>query len=298
MKNILRNRLLTLLLLGVTLIVFIAACDNPTASDSAGGSSGGGDNGAGGNISENIGALVEVPAGSFQRDEDEQNISVITRPFRMSEHQITQAQFEAIMGVNPSQYTSGEDAPNRPVERVSWYGAIAFANKLSLAEGLTEVYSIAGVDFATLDYSEIPTSSNDDWDAVTVDWEADGYRLPTEMEWMWAAMGADQDAQSGAMEDGVNRNGYSKPFAGSDGSNSSSDYAWSGTSVSIPRPVGTKQANELGLYDMSGNVWEWTWDWFSGGALSPELFDCRNSRGLPWRRYGHMACRERWQHML
>ena len=206
-----------------------------------------------GYTSANIGTLVYVPAGSFQRDDDPENISVITQSFYMSEHQITQSQFEAIMEVNPSNFSTGDDAKDRPVDSVSWYDAIAFANKLSIEEGLTPVYSVSTVsDWAALTYEQIPTSINTDWNNATADWDADGYRLPTEMEWMWAAMGANQDAQPGAIQDGINRTGYSKPFAGHDGTNSIDDYAWyldnidTGNGRTTP-PVGTKLPNELGL---------------------------------------------------
>jgi len=220
-------------------------------------------------ISPNIGTLVYVPAGNFQRDGTPSNISIITQPYRMSQHQITQAQFEAVMGTNPSYFASGDDAPNRPVERVNWYHAIAFANKLSLAEGLTPVYSVSGVNWNTLTFGQIPTALNDpllvDWNAATANWDANGYRLPTEMEWMWAAMGADQDSRPGAIDgEGVNRTGYSKPFAGSNGSNTIDAYAWySNNSGNTTHPVGTKLPNELGLFDMSGNVWDWNWDWYA-----------------------------------
>ncbi len=218
--------------------------------------------------------MVEVPAGSFQRDGTETNISIISQPFHMSEHQITQSQFEAVMGTNPSHFNSHPDSPNKPVEQVSWYDVITFANKLSLLEGLTPVYSVDGIsDWTALGYGEIPTSDNADWNAATADWDADGYRLPTEMEWMWAAMGADQDAQAGAMQEGINRTGYSKPFAGYDGSNVIDDYAWYRENSAVEtHPVGTKLPNELGLYDMSGNVSEWNWDWY-GTYPSGEVTD-------------------------
>lgn len=118
-------------------------------------------------------------------------------------------------------------------------------------------YAVSGVDFATLTYADIPTASSATWDAASVDSSANGYRLPTGMEWMWAAMGAPSDGQNG----GTNTTGYSKAFAGSTGSNVRGDYAWTDeNSNSTTHPVGSKLPNELGLYDMSGNASEWCWD--------------------------------------
>lgn len=224
--------------------------------------------------SGDIGTLQYVPAGRFQRDATATNISVITQPFLMSRNEITRAQFLARMGVDPSlvgQSTGTSD----PVQQVSWYHAIAFANKLSVAEGLTPVYNVAGIsNWADLTYAQVPrgghtTGTEAAWAAVTADWSANGYRLPTEMEWMWAAMGAPVNGQAGA----TNPNGWEKPFAGWVSGANVQDYAWytensrelnaNGTT----EPTGTKLPNELGLHDMSGNVAEWVWDrgdWVSG----------------------------------
>ena len=111
-----------------------------------------------------------------------------------------------------------------------------------------------------------PTTSNTTWNEATATWANTGYRLPTEMEWMWAAMGAPADGQGG----GTSITGYLKVFAGSTGSNVIGDYTVFGyygtetsrTTTERTNPAGTKTANELGLYDISGNVWEWTWDWY------------------------------------
>jgi formylglycine-generating enzyme required for sulfatase activity len=130
----------------------------------------------------------------------------------------------------------------------------------------------------TLD--QIPNlMTNTNWDNATADWSANGYRLPTRMEWIWAAMGAPADGQNGS----TNRTGYAKPFAGSDGSNFIADYAVFGygrgetgaTTNERTNPVGSKLPNEIGLYDMSGNVSENCWDWFGTTILSGTLTDYR-----------------------
>ena len=208
-------------------------------------------------------AFVYVEPGSFQRDSTETNISVITQGFRMSAYPVTQADFESLMGTNPSQFKGDDDAPNRPVERVNWYHAIAFANRLSIERGRTPVYSVSGVDFAELNFDDIPRSSSNAWNNAAANWSADGYRLPTEMERLWAAMGATSgNDYSGS---GVYTTGYTKAFPGSDGTNDPADYAWYWDNSLVgsqrsPHPVGQKLPNELGLYDLSGNVGEWVWD--------------------------------------
>ena len=122
-------------------------------------------------------------------------------------------QFSAIMGTDPSDIAYSNFVTD-PVQKVNWYHAIAFCNKLSIAEGLTPAYTVSGVDFSTLAYASVPIGDNATWNAATCNWSANGYRLPTEMEWMWAAMGADQDSQSDSMSSGVNVTGYAKTFAG------------------------------------------------------------------------------------
>ena len=242
--------------------------------------------------------MVPVPAGSFQRDEGEENISVITKPYSLSKYPITRQQFLDIMGADPSDTDDSSGSMDDPVQRVNWYHAIAFCNKLSLLEGLTPAYTVNGVsDWEKLAFEDIPEyipgdsstldeDNYEDWNAATCNWESSGYRLPTEMEWMWAAMGADKDARADAIDtEGINRTGYTKGYAGQGYGTGTSidDYAWyEDNSDDKTHPVGEKLPNELGLHDMSGNVNEWCWDWKATSYPTGTLTDYRGAGSGSW----------------
>jgi len=235
-------------------------------------------------LSVNVGALLHVPAGTFQRDSTATNLSVVSA-FRLGKYEITRAQWTAVTGWADPSEVSSSNGTNDPVQMVSWYDAIAFCNKLSALEGLTPVYTVSGVNFGTLTYAQIPTTDNATWNAATANWAATGYRLPTENEWMWAAMGADTESPGA-----TNTIGRLKAFAGSTGSNVIDDYAWySDNSGAQTHPAGTKLANELGFHDLNGNVWEWVWDWYGlypAGTVTdyrgPASGTIRMERGGHW----------------
>jgi formylglycine-generating enzyme required for sulfatase activity len=177
--------------------------------------------------------------GSDNGDTDESPAhQVAVSSFLVGTYEVTQEQYQIVMSKNPSYFPYDLDALKRPVENVSWYDAIAFCNKLSEKEGLQRVYSIKGID-------------------VQTDFSKNGYRLPTEAEWEYAASG------------GVLSNGFAYS-----GSENVGEVGWyESNSGSTTHQVGTKSPNELGIYDMSGNVWEWCGDWYgfyhSGAQTDP-----------------------------
>lgn len=137
-----------------------------------------------------------------------------------------------------------EISENQPVTCISWMDAVNYCNYLSDKEGLKLCYYVKnGIVFCKF--------------------EANGYRLPTEAEWEYAARGGN----------------LSQNFAYA-GSDSIDEVAWYGSnSGHLVHPVGLKKPNELGLYDMSGNVWEWCWDWDSFYTETPQIDPTGPSRG-------------------
>ena len=192
------------------------------------------------------------------------------------DHEVTQAEYQSVMGANPS-YFSGT---NKPVECVNWYDALVYCNKRSLADGKTPCYKINGKTNPS-EWGTVPTSSNSTWNSATCDFVANGYRLPTEAEWEYLARGGNL-TNSGQTT-------YS-------GSNTIGSVAWYDENARLvgtgspdygTHPVKTKAKNALNLYDMSGNVLEWCWDWRgsiststpSTGAASGSI---RVRRGGSW----------------
>ena len=212
---------------------------------------------------ECVDEMVYIPAGSFTMGalEDDRDAYVSELP----RHMVTLKQ-DFWMGKYPVTQALWEKVkgfnrsvfkgPNRPVENVSWFDAVRFCNQLSQYEGINPAYQIDGT-------------------AVICDWNSKGYRLPTEAEWEYCA-----------------RAGKKFKFSGGDTLRRVAWYAE--TSLGTTHPVGEKNPNGFGLYDMTGNVWEWVWDWM-GRYRKPSLIDPRGpkkgtlriERGGGWRHHAN-----------
>jgi formylglycine-generating enzyme required for sulfatase activity len=171
--------------------------------------------------------------GSTDGDDDEEPVhSVTVGGFYMGKYEVTQGEWAAVMGSGPGERKG--DA--LPVTGVSWFDAVEYCNQRSVMEGLAPAY-VRGEA------------------AITCDFDAPGYRLPTEAEWEYAARGGNRDPA-----------GYEYSGSGNPG-----DVAWYGdNSGGGPHQAGTKQPNGLGLYDMSGNVYEWCQDWYGEYPGDPQ----------------------------
>ncbi|MCK6509149.1 bifunctional serine/threonine-protein kinase/formylglycine-generating enzyme family protein [Myxococcota bacterium] len=200
-------------------------------------------------------AMRWIPAGRFLRGagEDDQETHdrekpqhevTITRGFWMGETPVTQSQYLAVMGKNPSHFTqAGLDAP---VECVRWCDAAVFANKLSALEGLSACFVGSG--------EQMEGVGNKGSDYVG----CKGWRLPTEAEWEYACRAGTAVPRYGELD----------------------KIAWYGeNSGETTHIVGRKQANAWGLHDMLGNVWEWCYDWF-GSYPTLSATELRSLRAL------------------
>jgi formylglycine-generating enzyme required for sulfatase activity len=250
------------ILLSVTLILF-QGCKRKDPNDTPKNSAG-----APGEITDESGmemALLE--AGRFtmgdEKEIDARPHEVAISSFYIDKYPVTQEQYKKVMAENPSRWK----ADNNPVEQVRWSDAVKYCNARSLAEGLQPCY-----DLQT-------------WQC---NFEANGYRLPTEAEWEYAC-----------------RAGSKTMYFFGDSSSKLTDYAWVDSNAGgKPRQVGQKKPNPWGLYDMCGNVWEWCNDFYQvdyyqqspeENPRGPETGETKVVRGGAWK-FSADSCRSGYRY--
>ncbi|MDR3341919.1 MAG: SUMF1/EgtB/PvdO family nonheme iron enzyme [Treponema sp.] len=186
--------------------------------------------------------IMGSPASEVDRQSNEVQHQVTVRSFSLGKYEVTQKEYQAVMGTNPSNFKGD----NLPVENVSWYDAVQYCNARSQRESLTPVYAING-------------------ETVTWNRNARGYRLPTEAEWEYACRAGTTTPFSTGNNITTNQANYSG--RGPYNNNAAGIYREKMTAI------GSFAANLWGLYDMHGNVWEWCWDWYgsygSGSQTDP-----------------------------
>jgi sulfatase modifying factor 1 len=214
-----------------------------------------------------VGNMITVQGGTLPQTSTLAGSAVAT--FQIGKYEATWDEWQEVRawavsnGYNDLAGVGAGSGGSHPVRQVSWYDVVKWINAKSEKEGLTPVYLRDGAPFRT--------GSPSTW-VITMSASANGYRLPTEQEWEWAARG------------GVSSQGYTYS-----GSNNGNEVAWHvdnsiGAAVNLSLgkgtwPVGQKLANEIGLYDMSGNVFEWLNTTsarfpFRGGAWGTDLVEC------------------------
>lgn len=199
--------------------------------------------------------MILVPAGTFQMGQAGAGEPVhqvtISHSFYLAKYETTQKEWSDVMSTNPASGFGVGD--NYPVYAVSWYDALVYCNKKSLADGYNPCYVI-NESTNPNDWGIVPTFQSPTWDAVECRWHENGYRMPTEAEWEFAARYNDE---------------RSYPWGETPPSSTLCNY---NSFVGETTEVGSYTAGNsaLGFSDMSGNVWEWVWDWYASYSISAQ----------------------------
>lgn len=231
------------------------------------------------------GDLVLIKGGAFKNAKcaNYYGKSIAVPDFYIGKYEVTQKEWMDIMGTNPSQFKGD----SLPVETVNWYDCVEYCNKRSAKEGLKAYYTI---DKHDKDADNQTVVDDIKW-KVTINPGANGYRLPTEVEWEYAASGG-QLSKSYIYSGGNDIDKVAWYWQNSGDTNLTGFWTWPTVQQNHDRthPVGGKQPNELGLYDMSGNVREWCWDWYgdlNGTGAGPKTSS--SETGRVWRGGGWMG---------